>query len=81
MFVDIEETPVLVVPSTTASFRFRHLELASRYGILYARHRIAVIVVDHNDYALAMKTMPVLDIDVFRIALNEDQYSFLMRAD
>lgn len=80
MFVNIEETPVLVVARTTASFRFRHLELASPDGILYARHRIAVIVVDHNDHALTMKTMPVLDINVFSIALNEDQYPFLMRA-
>ncbi len=80
MFVDIEETPVLVLAGTTASFGFRHLELASRDGIFYARHRIAVVVVDNNDHTLTMKTMPVFDINVLRIALNEDQYPFLMRA-
>jgi hypothetical protein len=80
MFVDIEETPVLVVAGTTASFGFRHFKLASGDGISDARHRIAVVVVDHNDYALTVKTMPVLDIDVFRVALNENQYPFRMRA-
>ena len=80
MFVDIEETPVLVVARATASFGFRDLELASCNGIFYTGHGIAVIVVDHNDHALTMQAMPVLDIYVFGIAFNENQYPFLMRA-
>ncbi len=80
MFVDIEEAPILVIARATASFRFRDLELPARYRIFDARHSVTLLLVNNNDDALTMKTMPVLDVDVFRVALDEDQDPLLMRA-
>jgi hypothetical protein len=74
MFVNIENAPVLIEPSTATAFSLSEVVLSLSDGSRHERHRCAVSIIDYDNNALSVQPVPVVEVDRFgRLAFGEDQ--------